>query len=331
MESICISVPRERAELIRQKLMEEHLLRNDLKIRYDDNNVYLPVVREVHMEDTDLKKMDFKEIKRRQSFREVITSKVTADGQISSFDVVGDIAIIRIPSELRGYKEEIGNAILSTNKHVKVVCTDNGVKQDYRIRDIEVIAGEKRTETTHVEHGVKITVDVAKVYYSPRLASERERIARCIKPGDIVIDMFAGAAPFSVVIAKLAEPSRVYAIDTNPCAVKYANMNVKMNKVDDTIRVMEGDAGNIVPSLGMADHIIMNLPHSSHEFFPTAVNAGRTIHYYEITDKNKIEERLEWLGNQAEKQGKKLEVKNWRVVGSYSPSKIKIGADLLIR
>jgi len=68
---------------------------------------------------------------------------------ISSFDVIGDIAVLRIPSELMEYREDIGNAMLSTNKSIKVVCVDRGVKQDYRLRDIEVIAGENRPLDLH--------------------------------------------------------------------------------------------------------------------------------------------------------------------------------------
>ncbi|MEA2054180.1 MAG: class I SAM-dependent methyltransferase family protein [Candidatus Thermoplasmatota archaeon] len=330
MKSFCIAVPREKAELVRHELMEGQLLRTDLKIRCDENCVYLPVAREVHVNEGVLKKMDFKLMEKKQNFRDILASKISVDRTISSFDVIGDIAIIRIPSELLKYKEEIGDAILSTNKNIKVVCMDNGVRDDYRIRDLKVIAGEERTETIHSEYGAKIMVDVAKVYYSPRLATERKRTAGCVKPGDVVIDMFAGVAPFSVIIAKMAKPSKVYAIDVNPYAVKYANINVKRNGVDDIVEVMEGDAMDIIPSLGTADHIIMNLPHRSYEFFPTAVNAGKSIHYYEIIEKNKIEERLDWLRNEAKKKEKKAEIKNWRVVGSYSPREVKIGVDLLI-
>ncbi len=327
VSAMCVAVPRKKAEEARQRLLDEGILRTDLKIRHDNKYVYLPVM-DVAVGIDDLISMEFERVKRRESFRDLISEKVPAG--ISSFDVIGDIAVLRIPSELMEYREDIGNAMLSTNKSIKVVCVDRGVKQDYRLRDIEVIAGENRTETTHVEHGIKIKVDVAKAYYSPRLASERKRIADMVKKGDIVIDMFAGVAPFSLLIAKMAKPSRVYAIDINPVAVKYESMNAKENGVGDIVEVMEGDARDVVPSLGRADHVIMNLPHSAHEFLPVAINAGKMVHYYEIIEKSKIDERLERLESEAGKDGKKVNVKEWRVVGGYSPSRVKIGVDMVI-
>ena len=330
MESLCIVVPRKKAEKVRHEMMEKGLLRTDLKIRHDERYVYIPVASKVDVNDAVLKKMDFEEVKRKKNFREVI-EKLPGNAIISSFDIVGDIAIVRIPPEFREYEKDIGNAILSTHKSIKVVCADNGVVDDYRIRDVRVIAGENRTETTHVEYGAKIKVDISKVYYSPRLATERYRIAKCVNEGEVVIDMFAGAAPFSILIAKLAKPSRVYAVDINPVAAEYAVINSKENKVDDIVKVINGDARDVVPSLEKADHVIMNLPHNSHEFFPLAINAGRNIHYYEIIEKDKVEERLEQLKEKASNEGKKAEVKEWQVVGSYSPSKVKIGVDLLIR
>ena len=330
MESLCIAVPREKAEKVRQEMMEKKLLRTDLKIRHDRQYVYIPVVDGADIKDAALKKMDFEEVKKEKNFRELIEPNLPGGVKISSFDVIGDIAIVRLPEELIEHKEKIGNAILSAHKSIKVVCMDNGVVDDYRVRDVKVIAGEERTETLHKEHGVKIKVDIAKVYYSPRLATERYRIARYVKEGDVVIDMFAGVAPFSLIIAKLSRPSRVYAIDINPVAVKYASLNVKENKFGNIIEVIEGDARDVVPSLGKADHIIMNLPHSSHEFFSLASHHGKIIHYYEIIEKNRIEERFKWLKKEASNQGKNMDVMHWRIVGSYSPSKVKIGADLLI-
>jgi len=301
MESLCIVVPREKAERVRQEMLEKELLRTDLKIRHDGQYVYIPVVEGADIKDAILKKMDFEKLKKEKNFHELIEPNLPEGMKISSFDVIGDIAIVRLPEELIEHKEKIGNAILSAHKSIKVVCMD------------------------------KIKVDVAKVYYSPRLATERYRIAKYVKEGDVVIDMFAGVAPFSLIIAKLSRPSRVYAIDINPVAAEYAAINARENKVDDIVEVIEGDARDVVPSLGKADHIIMNLPHSSHEFFSLAARHGKIIHYYEILEKDRIEERFEWLRKEASNQGKEMDVKHWRIVGSYSPSKVKIGADLLIR
>lgn len=330
MKSWCISVPKEEAESVRQKLLREGLLRTDLRIKKGRIYVYLPVKNKISITQGITKKMDFEGRKKPINFKEyatyIIQKKYGNSIEVpSSFDVIGDIAIIKIPDDAMKYKKDIGDALLATHKNIKVVCMDRGVKDEKRIRKVEVIAGESRTETIHKEYGVKIFVDVRKVYYSPRLATERKRIADMVREGEVIIDMFAGVAPFSLVIAKFANPSIIYAIDNNEDAIFYANKNVWANRLEDKIKVIKGDAMEIVPQLPKADRIIMNLPHSSFKFLPIAINKGKVIHYYEIMEKEKIEERIKFLKN-----GKKIEIMNVRKVGNYSPSMVKLCIDMLI-
>jgi len=332
MKSWCLSVPKEKAEEMRQKILKEGLLRKDLKIKKGRKYVYIPIKKKIA---EGIKKMEFEERKEKLHFKEyaisIIQKKYGEKVSLpSSFDIIGDIAIIKISEDMMKYKEEIGNALLAAHKNIKVVCMDKGVKNERRVRNIEVIAGENRTETIHKEYGIKILVDVKKVYYSPRLATERRRVADMVKKGDVVIDMFAGVAPFSLIIAKFSHPSMVYAIDNNPDAVHYANKNIWMNGLEDKIKVLQGDAMEIVPQLPRAEHIIMNLPHSSFKFFATAINKGRVIHYYEIMEKEKIEERIKMLEEESLKRNKKMEVLDIRKIGTYSPNMVKIGMDILI-
>src|SRR5207245_11382574 len=69
----------------------------------------------------------------------------------SSFDVIGDIAVLKIPIELRRYREEIGRAILRWNPTLRVVVEGRGVKGERRVRSIRVIGGERATTTVPPE------------------------------------------------------------------------------------------------------------------------------------------------------------------------------------
>ena len=336
MKSWCLCVSKEKAEVVRQKLLKEGLIRTDLKIRKGRKYVYIPIKKKISFKEGNVKKMEFEEMKKILTFKEyalfLIQKKYGERVKVpSSFDVIGDIAIMKLSEDLIKYKKEIGNALLATHSNIKVVCIDKGIRDEKRIRDVEIIAGEYRTETVHKEHGIKIFVDIKKAYYSPRLATERKRIAQMVKKGDVVVDMFAGVAPFSLVIAKFAHPSLIYAIDNNPDAVFFANKNVWANKLADKIKVIQGDAMKIVPKLPKADHIIMNLPHSSFKFFPVAIAKGKMIHYYEIMEREKIEEKIKLLEKEALKKGKALEIINVRKIGNYSPSMSKICIDILIK
>ena len=101
--------------------------------------------------------------------------------------MIGDIILIKIPKELNKYKKVIGDALLNSNKQIKVICAIEPVKGELRTRDIEIIAGEKRTETTHKEYGLTFKLDIKKCYFSPRLANERKRITNLVKKDEIWI------------------------------------------------------------------------------------------------------------------------------------------------
>ncbi len=110
-----------------------------------------------------------------------------------SFDVIGDIAVIEAPEELVSLKESIAKAIIEVHKDVRtVLCKSGAVDGKFRVRGYELVLGDEKTETMHVEHGCRFMLDVAKVYFSPRLATEHLRVASQIKGSEVVVDMFAG-------------------------------------------------------------------------------------------------------------------------------------------
>ncbi len=320
-----IAVERKKAEEVRKKLIGEGLLIQNLKIKRDGRHVYFPVKKRVAYGKF-IQGIEFDE--KEKSYAEILKNKGLP--MHIPIDFIGDIAIMRLHYNIEKFKEEISKVLLHYNKHIKVVCLDKGVKNEYRVRDIEIIAGEKRTETTHIEYGIKMNVDIAKTYFSPRLAGERMRVAKQIKEGSIVIDMFAGIAPFSLVIGKYSNPKKIYAIDINPAAINYAKANVSLNKLDKIIEVIEGDAKKIIKELPHANHIIMNLPHKSFEFLPYAIEKGDIVHYYEIVERGKEMEKLKEIKKLGKELGYKIDGKI-RVTGGYSSSKNKVAMDLSIK
>jgi tRNA (guanine37-N1)-methyltransferase len=204
-----------------------------------------------------------------------------------AIDFVGDIAIVEIPPELSTYKKEIGEAILEAHKQTSTVLAKSGaVEGVYRIRDFEVIAGEKKTATVYREYGCVYHVDVAKAYFSPRLSSEHNRVASQVKDGETVVDLFAGVGPFAIPIAKKHENVRVYAVDVNPDAISLLKRNVAVNRAEKQVVPVLGDARQVIKEQlsGKADRVIMNLPETALEFVDAACEAlkpeGGIMHYY---------------------------------------------------
>ncbi|UCE28978.1 MAG: class I SAM-dependent methyltransferase family protein [Candidatus Bathyarchaeota archaeon] len=208
----------------------------------------------------------------------------------NAMDFVGDVAVIEIPPELEAYKQTVGEAVLKIHKRVRLVLAkSSAVEGVYRLREFETIAGVGRPETIHKEYGCMYHVDLAKVYFSPRLSREHDRVASQIKDGETVVDMFASVGPFSILIAKRHKNVQVHAVDVNPIAVSYLKKNIEANHVGKNIVPLSGDIRQVVEErlAGVADRVIMNLPEKAKEYMDTASKAlkpeGGTMHYYEFT------------------------------------------------
>ncbi len=216
---------------------------------------------------------------------ESILSPQESEELISAFDQIGDIIIVRIPDSLLPKKKLIGETLLKEVKIVKSVFYQaSAVEGDFRTRNLEILAGEDRTETEYKEFGCRFAVDVANAFFSPRLSTERERIANLIQDGEIMVNMFAGVGMFSIMAAK-KKKCTVYSIDINPIASKLCEKNIELNKLAGKVTSINGEAAQIIEEglQDKADRTLMLLPERSDEFLETAIKTtkdGGIIHYY---------------------------------------------------
>jgi tRNA (guanine37-N1)-methyltransferase len=219
-----------------------------------------------------------------------VLSNILAPDEVSqvysAFDQIGDIVIIKIPDELMSKKNLIADAILAHVKTAKAVFAQvSPVKGDYRVRNLEFVAGENRTITEYKEHGCRFRVDVTKTYFSPRLSTERLRIAKMVSEGEIIVNMFAGVGTYSIVMAKMNKTCTVYSIDSNAVAAELCEVNAKLNKVHDRVISIHGDATEVIKDklAGRADRVLMPLPERAKEFIDSAVlalNKNGIVHYF---------------------------------------------------
>jgi tRNA (guanine37-N1)-methyltransferase len=193
----------------------------------------------------------------------------------SSFDMIGDIAIIKIPDSLLTKKNVIGEVILESIKNLKTVFLQKSS-----------VAGEEKYVTYYREYGCKFLVNVATTYFSPRLSTERLRISNLVSPGEIVVNMFAGVGTFSVIMAKKHQ-IKVYNIDSNLDAYILSIMNSRINRLKDRIFSIHGDSQNILSSNSFKDRIdrvLLPLPERAHEFVDISINclrpSGGHLHFF---------------------------------------------------
>ncbi len=299
--TVCLKVPKNQGEKVISLLGKLGLLNKSLGIARDDESLRIPLTRQPDVtESAKLKEniphfevlTDVFEEKKQQSenLTQALQDKLPPELLAvvpQAFDIIGDIVIIEIPTQLKSCQSLIGEAILKTHKSTKTVLAKAGdINGVYRIRDYTFIAGEQKTQTIHREFGCTYHVDVAKAYFSPRLSHEHERVASLVKPGEVVADLFAGVGPFSVLIGKKCPQAKVYAIDLNPDAVELLKVNVRVNRVENRVFPFCGDAREL--SLGKlkgaVDRVIMNLPETAIDFVDAACNAvkpkGGVVHFY---------------------------------------------------
>ena len=215
-----------------------------------------------------------------------------------AFDIFGDIAIVKLPEESIEYSETISQALLDSHKNISKVALDLGVKGDYRIRRLEMLKGKSDFVSSHRENGFEFTLDISKVYFSPRLAMERKRIYDITKSEETVLDAFAGASPFSVGLA--AKGCKVTAVDSNPAAEQWSHNNFKLNNVSElNYNFFCSKIEDILPDLAFFDKIIMNNPTNSLPYLQELskkLKSGGLIHFYKIVEKEEFFNVEEHLG-----------------------------------
>jgi len=193
-----------------------------------------------------------------------------------SYDIVGDIAVIRVPEPLKERIKIIAEAVMQTHKNIKSVWRQtNPVLGNFRLRGLEFVLGERKTETVRKEHGYIFKVDLEKCYFSPRLSYERMRIARQVQADEVIINMFAGVGCYSIAIAKHSKSKKIFSIDINPVAVRYMQENIKLNKIEEKVVSVQEDAKKVIEEnlQNVADRVLMPLPERAYEYLDYALLA----------------------------------------------------------
>ncbi len=278
----------------------------------------------------------------REIAREVLGPE-EGDKVWGGIDFIGDIAVIKKPFDLEVEDlVPLAQELLRRLKWLRSVWASiSPVEGVYRLREHVWLAGEKRSETIYREHGCLFKVDIARVYISPRLSYEHIRISRMVRPGEFIINMFAGAGLFSIIIARHAKPSKVISIDLNEDAYRLMVENVKLNNVENIVIPIHGDALEAINAYrGEADRVLMPLPELALRALPKAVEAIKSsgyIHAYDFIEAMNKGEALEKAENIYRERLDRIEsvmeyrVEGKRVVRSVGPRRYQVVLDIWVR
>lgn len=257
----------------------------------------------------------------------------------SSFDIIGTIAIIKIPESLTSKRKLIADALIEEIRPVKsVFCQVSAIEGDYRLRKLELISGENSPITEYKEHGCTFKVDVINTYFSPRLSTERLRIAKLTEPNEVVVNMFGGVGTFSIIISRYNKSAKVYSIDSNPIAIDMCRQNIEINKLTGNVFPVLGDSEQEIHKglKGIAKRVLMPLPEKAKDFVDAAVssleNGSGTIHYFcHVGADNKKNAIQNGIMDTSESFSKfDHTIRNVRVVREVGPRFYQIVSDVMV-
>jgi tRNA (guanine37-N1)-methyltransferase len=308
MKGRAVRVPRALGESTRRVLREQNLLRGDFEVGHDGEALLFPILdgAEVPPGLGEVVEAELvpTTVRGPHDYRELLEwSAPDLELLPRSFDVVGDIVLVRLPPELEPRGPEIGAALLRFVPAARLVGQDRGVHGPERRRRVERLAGSGPWTTRHKENGVELEVDLEGAYFSPRLAREHARVAAEVRAGDRVYDLCCGIGPFAVTIARDGRASRIVAVDSNPVAIERLRATLGRVPFGRSVEAVEESVERFLVDRTPFERVVFNLPHEGIKYLPSVANvvgrAGR-LFYYEVVERDTRNRRdaelLERLG-----------------------------------
>ncbi len=299
MKALALLAPRSSGEATRRALVTAGLLRTDLEILEEGDRVVFPLVAGESVPPA------WGEVGEREfavraepgatDYRALLDLPDELRSLVPrAFDLVGEIALVRLPPELEAHRAEIGAALLRFVPGIRLVGLDRGVQGPERRRLVERIAGSGSWATRHRENGLEFEVDLERAYFSPRLAREHALVAREVSPGDRVYDLCCGVGPFAVTIARDGRARSIVAVDANPVAIDLLRRTLARYAFGVRVTPQEARVEEFAAAAPPVERVILNLPREGIKYgtlVAPLVRPGGRLTYYEIVSRDEIERR----------------------------------------
>ncbi len=335
MKCRVLLVPRSRGEELRRRLVAEGWLRSDVGILAYGDRLALPLVEGASVPDGlgEIGEIDLppRAALAPEDYRDLVSLPPELQPLLPrSFDVIGDVVLVRIPRTLEAHAGEIGRALLAFVPGARIVGEDRGVHGEARRRSLVALAGTGGWRTRHRENGIDVEVDLERAYFSPRLAREHARVAETIRPGDRVYDLCCGVGPFTLTIARDGRARTITSVDSNPDALALLRGSLTRQGFGTPVTLREGPVEVFAPIAEPVERVILNLPLEGIKYLPsvarTTARRGH-LYYYEVVPRTEFDHREKAvvlaLGSAGE-----WRVSSSHVVHPYSPTSDLVGFDL---
>uniref|UniRef100_A0A915N675 tRNA (guanine(37)-N1)-methyltransferase n=1 Tax=Meloidogyne javanica TaxID=6303 RepID=A0A915N675_MELJA len=205
--------------------------------------------------------------------------------EFSGFEQCGHIIHLNLREKLLPFRFVIGKILLDKIQRTRTVINKlDSLTHDYRIMDVELLAGDADYATEVTENGIRYKLDYSKVFWNSRLITVHSKTVEQFDQNSVVFDVFCGIGPFILPAVKLKNVIKAYGNDLNPSAIDFLKQNAKLNKIsEDKIEgfVLNGAEfiQKIIPDkiyfhckeleneklTNLVFHVVMNLPGYSAE------------------------------------------------------------------
>ncbi len=205
----------------------------------------------------------------------------------SGYHRMGRVLVVQRPERLAPYDPLLGSAWQDELGVATVLVKSGPIEGELRTPRLRIIAGGE-TETEVVEHGVRWRFDAARVMFAAGNRTERLRVGRLVRPGETVIDLFAGIGYFAIPAARTGRASRVWAVEKNPVSLRYLRENIALNGVADRVLVVAGDNRTVPLPEATFDRVLLGYLPSATSWVPQAVRllrpTGGWVHVHTVAD-----------------------------------------------
>lgn len=324
-------VPKGQAESLRKELLKAGYMdtRRRLKVRGDD--LEIPVTDNVPPEFANfpgIRQEDPEYYENAGALQDLMKKYLEEDGLEllpGGWQILGDVVIVTLHPDLYPVRDELGDALLTMYPYCRSVYLDKGIEGKLRRPNRELIAvqdgGDNPAMAIHTENGCRFKLDVTKVMFSKGNLNERIRMGKLGRE-EVVVDMFAGIGYFTIHMAVHARPARIIAIELNPESYQFLVENIRLNRVEDIVEPVLGDCAKKTP-VSVADRVVMGYVGNTHHYLPQAIGAlkpGGVLHYHETVPEKLMPDRaIERIHGEAQLQGRRIKILDWRRVKKYSP------------
>ena len=366
-----IECPKSHANTVKNVLQSKKLLNFYAKTNSQNDNVIFPLIESISSADQislseiglSTEELGLKVIS--SSFRRRSSNQSNIDQLMKesvpknlhdflprSFDLVGELLLVKLDPQITKYQEAIASVYLSAFPIRAVYNKIADVQSLHRVASWECIGGVDDTLTSHSMNGITFFVDIAKAYFNSRLNNEYLIVSEKITDDTVVWDLFCGIGPFTLTLASKRHVT-VHANDINPEAITLLEMNIVKNKnrLYGDVLVYNKDANEIIATLPLPfpDAIFMNLPETATDYVSEIFNRFQghldkkvTIFVYYFvhkmdSDKSALANNSEVLKtiNYIKQLATTFQIQivsvNSRIVRDVSPSKSHVVSEIVVQ